>query len=169
MRQEKIFLSLVMLALVLSIILATGVGYATETGNTLKISDKPMLIEEQEDFKIEFNKNPTYLGNGSAKVEITGPTKANIDISNLNAVGDYVTVIFVIENKSNSLDADIKTKVTNTNTQFFDVTTSLSESIIKSKTGKTIMRLTVKLIKLPIEKDETSYISIDVIASPIYN
>ena len=168
MRQERIILSLVMLVLVLSIILITGVGYAAEIGNTLKISDNPLLIEEQEDFKIEFNKNPTYIGDGIAKVQMIGPTSATIDITNLNAVGDYVTVIFTIENKSNSICADIKAKTTNTNTQFFDVTSSLSESIIKPKTGKTTLEIKVELIKLPIKDNETSYISIDLTASPIY-
>ena len=55
MRQEKIILSLVMLVLVLSIILMTSIGYAAETGNSLKISDNPLLIVEQDDFKIEFD------------------------------------------------------------------------------------------------------------------
>ena len=169
MRQEKIILSLVMLVLVLSIILMTGIGYAAETGNTLKISDNPLLILEQDDFKIEFDKNPTYIGDGIAEVKMTGPTNAIIDITDLKEVGDYVTVIFVIENKSNSICADIKTKVTNTNTQFFDTRVSLSESILKPKIGKTILELTVELIRLPIKNDETSYISIDIMANPIYD
>lgn len=169
MRQGKVILSLVMLAIVLSIILITRVGYASESGNTIKISDNPLLIEEQDDFKIEFNKNPTYIGDGIAKVKMTGPTNAIIDITNLKEVGDYVTVIFTIENKSKTMCADIITKVTNTNTQFFDVRASLSESILKPKTGKTFLELTVELIRLPIKNDETSYISIDVIANPIYN
>ena len=170
MRQEKIILSLVMLVVLLSITLITGVGYAAETGNTLKISDTPsLIIEEQDDFKIEFDKNPTYIGDGTAKIEMTGPTNATMDITNLKSVGDYVTVIFVVENKSNSICADITTKTTNTNTEFFDITTSLSESIIKPKTGKTTLEVKIELIKLPIKKEEKSYFSIDIIANPIYN
>lgn len=46
MRQEKIILSLVMVIILLSMILIMGVGYASETGNILQISDKPLLTAE---------------------------------------------------------------------------------------------------------------------------
>ena len=87
----------------------------------------------------------------------------------LKAVGDSIKAIFTIENQSNNIDAEIKTKVTNTNTEFFDVSTSLSEYIINHKEGKSILTITVELIKLPIENDEIAYISTDIIANPIYN
>ena len=169
MRQEKIILSLVMVVLLLSMILITGVGYAAETGNTLKISDNPLLVSEQEDFKIAFCGKPTYIGDGTAILKIIEPRTATIDISGLDSVGDSVTVIFEIENQSNNIDAEIKTEVTNTNAEFFDITSSLSETIVKSKMGKAILRITVKLIKLPIENDETAYISTNIIANPINN
>ena len=169
MRQEKIILSLVMVVLLLSMILLTGVGYAAETGNILKISDNPVLVAEQADFKILFSGDPIYIGDGIAVLEIIGPTSATMNITGLKTVGDYVTAIFTIENQSNNIDAEIKTKVTNTNTEFFDVSTSVSEDIINHKYGKAIITITVELIKLPIENDETAYISTDVIAIPIYN
>jgi len=169
MRQEKIILSLVILAITLSLILITGVGYAAETGNYLKITDNPLILAEQPDFKIGFSGNPTYVGDGTAVLKIIGPTNATMNITGLKSVGDAVTAIFTVENNSNNIYAGIKTKVTNSNTEFFDVTSSVSEHIIKPKTGTTILKVTVELIKLPIEKDEIAYISVDVIANPIYN
>ena len=41
MRQERIILLLVIVMVVLSILLITGVGYAVETDNTLKIAKHP--------------------------------------------------------------------------------------------------------------------------------
>ena len=169
MRQDKIVLSLVMIVLLLSIILITSIGYAAETGSTLKISDNPLLVAEQPDFKIAFSGEPTYIGDGSAVLEIIGPTTATMNMTGLKAVGDSIKAIFTIENQSNNIDAEIKTKVTNTNTEFFDVSTSLSEYIINHKEGKSILTITVELIKLPIENDEIAYISTDIIANPIYN
>ena len=169
MRQEKIILSLVMVVVLLSMILLTGVGYAAETGKTLKISDNPLLVAEQTDFKIAFSGKPTYIGDGTAILERIGPTTATMNITGLKAIGDSVTAIFTIENQSNNIDAEIKTKVTNTNTEFFDISTSLSEQSINHKDGKAIIAITVELIKLPIENDETAYIRTNIIAKPIYN
>lgn len=169
MRQEKIILSLVVLIALLSMMLLTGVGYAAETGKTLKISDNPLLVVEQRDFKIAFSGNPTYIGDGIAILERKGSTTATMNITGLKAVGDSVTAIFTIENQSNNIDAEINTKIFNSNTEFFDVSTSVSEHIINHKGGKAIIKITVELIKLPIEKNETAYISTDITAKPIYN
>lgn len=169
MRQEKIILSLVILIALLSMMLLTGVGYAAETGKTLKISDNPLLVAEQRDFKIAFSENPTYIGDGIAILERKGATTATMNITGLKAVGDSVTAIFTIENQSNNIDAEIKTKVINTNTEFFDVSTSLSEHIISHKDGKVIVEITVELIKVPIKNNETAHISMNIITKPIYN
>lgn len=166
MREERIFISLVVLLVVLLIILMTGIGYATETG---KISDEILILSEQADFKIAFIGEPTYTGNGVAKTKLTGPTTAIMDVRELNSVGDSVTVIFTIENKSRELNANIYTKVSNTNTEYFNVTNTLSDSIIKTKNGKVILKVRIELIKLPIYKEEKADICIDVFAEPQYN
>ena len=169
MRQEKIILSLVMLLALLSMMLITGVGYAAETEKNLKINDNTLLVSDQNDFKIAFSGNPTYKGDGTVILKITGPTTATMNITGLKAVGDSVTAIFAIENQSNNIDAEIKTKVSNSNTEFFDVSTSVSENIINNKDGKAIIEITVELIKLPIKNTETAQISTKLIAKPIYN
>ena len=168
MRQERIILLLVVVVVVLSILLITGVGYAVETDNTLKISDNALLSPGQSNLRIEFYGEPEYTGKGVAKLKLTGPTTATMNITELNSVGDSVTVIFTIANKSSDLYADICTKVTNTNIEYFNVTSTLSESTMKPKTGKATLKVTVELIKLPIYNEEKAAICIDVFAKPQY-
>lgn len=168
MRREKTIILLVVLLVVLLIVLMTGIGYAAETSDALKINDKPLLLSEQSDFKIEFTGEPTYKGKGVAKLKLTGPTSATMNITELNSVGDSVTVRFTIANKSSDLNADIYTKVTNTNTEYFKVTSTLSESTMKPKTGKTILEITVELIKLPIDREQKANIGINISANPRY-
>jgi len=168
MRQDRTIILLVIILVVLSILLMTGVGYAAETDSMLKISDNPILLPEQTDFKIEFLGDPKYTGNGVAKLKLTSPTTATMDITGLKKTGDSVTAIFTIANKSNNLHADIYAKVTNTNTEYFKVTSILSESTIKPKVGKTTLKITVELIKLPIDREQKSDINVSVSANPIY-
>ena len=166
MRQEKIILLLVVVVVILSILLITGVGYAVETENVLKISDNALLAPEQSDFKISFTGNPTYTGDGVATLKITGTTTATMNITGLESVGDAVTCIFQIENKSSYLYADIYAQVTNTNSEYFKVTSNVSKSNIKPKTGISIIKITVELIKLPINKVEKTDICANIFAKP---
>ena len=168
MRQDRIILLLVVAVVMLSALLVTGVGYALETDNII-VSDNPQLTAEQSDFKIEFMGEPTYSGKGVTELKITGSTTAEINVTGLNNVGDFGKAIVTIGNKSSDLYAELNAKVTNTNTEYFKVSCDLSETYLEPRTGRTILKITVELIKLPIEKDETSHISIDVIANPIYN
>ena len=166
MRQERIILLLVIVMVVLSILLITGVGYAVETDNTLKISDNALLSPEQTDFKIAFTGEPTYTGKGVATLKLTGPTTATMNITGLDVIGDSVTATFTIANKSNYIYADIDAKVTNTNTEYFNVTSTLSESTLEPITGKATIKITVELIKLPIDNDENATICTNLVANP---
>lgn len=98
----------------------------------------------------------------------TGATTVTMNIIGLKSVGDSVTAIFTIANKSNDIYADIYTKVTNTNTEYFNVTSTFSESKIKPKAGTTTLKITVELIKLPIDNDEKAFICTNIFANPEY-
>ena len=62
---------------------------------------------------------------------------------------------------------DIKIEVTNTNTEYFDVTSRVIDKKISPKNGKTNIEVEVELIKLPINKDQKSNIGIKISAEPI--
>lgn len=167
MRAERTILLLLVVVIVASILLMTGIGYAVETDDTLIINDNACLAPEQSEFIIEFAGEPTYTGNGKAILKLTGPTTATMDITKLSSVGDSVTAIFTIANKSKNIYADIYTEVTNTNTEYFKVTSTLSENRIKPKNGTTTFKITVELIKVPIYKDENAAICTNIFANPV--
>ena len=165
MKKEKTILLLLVVVIVVAISLMTRVGYAIDMDDTLIINDNPILATSQSDFKIEFTGEPTYTGNGVATLKITGPTTATMDITELNSVGDSITATFTISNKSNYLYADLYAEVTNTNTEYFKVTSILSESILQPKTGTTTIKLTVELLKLPQDKEECATICTNIFAN----
>lgn len=166
MKQDRIILSLVIFVVALVILFATSVGNAVENDKILIINDSKALELCQTDFNVVFSGEPTYKGNGSAELTITGPKTATINITELKKVGDLVTAIFTLENKSCSLYADINVEITNTNTEYFNVTSRLTEEKINPKNGKVKMEIDVQLIKLPIYNEEKSSISINVLAYP---
>lgn len=165
MKAERIILSLVVITALLAMLLTTSFGYAVETNNIIKISDNPVLLSEQSNFKIAFVGKPSYSGEGKTELKINGNSTANINVTGLKKVGDSATAIVTIENKSKELHANVYTKVTNTNTEYFKVTATLADNVLEPKNGQTTLRITVKLIKQPIEKVKTD-ISIKVIANP---
>ena len=167
MRKEKTILSLVIiLFMILLILCATGIGYAAQNDNIIEKDEYEYFSWYRTDFNVVFSGKPTYRGNGLAEVEITGPRTATINITELDNVGDSVTAIFTLENKSDCLYADINAEITNTNTEYFNVTSRLTEKKISPKNGKINIEINVKLIKLPIYKEEKSSICINFFAYP---
>ena len=65
--------------------------------------------------------------------------------------------------------ADISTKITNTNAEYFKVTGILSKSTISPQIGETTLKITVELIKLPIDREQKGNINISISANPRYN
>ena len=169
MKQERVILLLVTVLVILSIVLMTGIGYAAETSNTLKISDYVPSTLRQTHFYVEFSKEVEYLGTGLANVKITGATTAIINVTGLEKAGDSISAILTIKNRSEDLYADFYAKTTNTNTDYFEVTATLSECKISPQNGEARLEINVKLIKTPIEKDENASIGIKIFASPIYS
>lgn len=166
MKQDKIILLLVMMTIVLLVLFVTGVGYAAEDGNRLIINESKSLELCEKEFKVVFSEEPTYKGDGVAEIEITGPTTAILNITGLEKVGDTVTTIFTLENKSNSLYANINAEVTNTNNEYFNVKSRLTDNEISPENGTINIEIDVELIKIPIY-EEKSFISINIFAEPI--
>lgn len=162
MKQQKLIFLLLLVTIVLSILLATGIGYA----DNIEITDERIASPEHSDFKVEFTGKTSYAGDGIADVNITGKTTATMNITGLKKAGDSVTVTFNVKNTSNDFYAVLSKSITNSNTEFFKVTTTFEEDKIGPKGRKTEIHINVKLIKTPIYKDESAVISVKVTATP---
>lgn len=167
MKQQKMILLLVLIAMVLIIFLTAGIGYASVTGNGLEIHDDFICTPEQGNFRVKFTGKPKYTGNGRAILKITGPTTATMDVEGLKKAGDSITASFAIENTSDDISAKLTRSVSNSNNKYFKVTATLKDDKLKPRGEKTILIINVELIKTPVE-EVTTNLSVSVVAKPNY-
>lgn len=167
MKQQKLIFLLLVITVLLIIALSTGVGYATTIGNSIKISDNIQARPEYSDFRVGFTGRTSYYGTGKAILKTTGPTTGKMDITNLSKVGDYVIGVFNIKNTSHELSAILTKTHTNSNPEYFKVTAEFAEDTLIPRNGETELRIKVELIKLPINKVETTKICVKITANPI--
>ena len=166
MNSEKVILSLVTILVLLAILLVSGVGDAAETDGGIKISDNILTTPTIKDFCVEFSEDVLCYGEGLIQLNITSSTTATINITQLEKAGDLAFAIITIKNKSEYLYADICAEVTNTNKEYFNVEATLSESKINPQNGETKLKISVELIKTPIEKEEKASIGMKISALP---
>lgn len=167
MIRDKIFLSLVVIAGVLAMLLTVGIVYAVEASDNVKIVDNPMHTPGRADFNVAFLKNAKSSGDGETKIKVVDDTTVAIGITGLKKVGDSATAILTIRNNSRDIEAKLNTSITNTNTEYFKATLKLSNNIIKAKKGTVTAELTVELIKLPVLNDVQATIEANIVANPI--
>jgi len=167
MRPDKIVLSLGVITLVLVMVLATGVAYAFETDNIIRINDKPTSSLGVKGFNVAFLNNVKTMGDGKTTVTVTSDTTAVFEITGLSKVGDLATAILTIKNNSRDFFAELNATVTNTNTEYFKATVLLSDDVIEARNGKATVELTVELIKLPILNDVDATIEANIVATPV--
>lgn len=164
MRQRKT----IQLLGVVAAILLISVGYASIQNLNLTVTGNVTASPDQGNFKVAFTGKPTFTktGNGSATLSITGDLSATMDVSGLTTVGDTLTATFKIANTSTDITAYLANTVTNTNKEYFQVTSSLSGTELAPQTGTTELRVTVKLIKTPVSGDQKDTLKVQVTASP---
>jgi hypothetical protein len=158
MRNRKSLLGLVLLALVLVL----GVGYAVVSSVTLSIDGSATVAKST--LKVSFE--GTVTDGGSAT---KGALTAILDVKGLTKIGDTKTVTYTIQNEETDLDASVLLKgaISNSKSEFFEVTTSASSAVVVKKGSTATVTVTVKLIKAPIlEEDSTTNITVTLEATP---
>ncbi len=154
-----------LVALVILLVVAIGVGFAAASQDNLKISGKASAAT---DFDIQFKTDATI---GYAKVErtdvndaikvegeYTDKDNATITVSNLKHVNDYASATFTVVNKSPDVAANVTADVTTeiADADHYEVTTTMadgSENVAKNG-GTTTVTVTVKLLKAFADNDE---------------
>lgn len=165
MKNKKSLLSLGLLVLVFVL----GVGYAVVSTQNLTISGSASVAESTLDVSFEGTATTGGVGTTTATAE-KGELTADITVTGLTAVGDTATATYTIQNLEKDLAAEItKAEITNSKSEFFEVTTSVDNSattIGKNSTGT--VTVTVKLIKMPIkDTDSKTQISVKLLATPV--
>lgn len=152
--------------IILVALVVLGVGYAAMSNITLNIGGSASAVVEDENFKVKFTGTPTTTGD-SITASITDDHNATINVS-LSAKGDKATATYTILNDSEDLSASIAVPtITNSNEEYFAVTTDMADTKVVAAGGETTVTVTVELIKTPIEEDQTASINVALVASPV--
>lgn len=165
MKNKKSLLGLGLLVLVLVL----GVGYAVVSTQNLDIGGTAGV--EESTINVSFEGTTSKEGDGTITATATkGSLSANITVTGLTAIGDSASATYTIQNLEKDLNASItKESIENNKTEFFSVTTSVDENAtVVEHEGTATVTITVELIKLPIEKeDSTATIKVNLLATPV--
>lgn len=152
----------------LALILVLGVGYAAVSEVTLNIDGSATVANEA--LKVSFNGVTDTEDDGKVVASSTDNSlNASIQVTSLT-LNEEVSATYTIKNQETDVDANvIKKQISNDKPEFFEVTTSVDNSAETITAGGTgTVTVTVRLIKTPIETDDsTANIQIDLTASPV--
>ena len=152
----------------LALILVLGVGYAVVSEVNLDIDGSATVASEA--LKVSFNGVTDTEDDGKVVASSTDNSlNASIQVTNLT-LNEEVSATYTIKNQETDVDANvIKKQISNDKPEFFEVTTSVDDSAETITAGGTgTVTVTVRLIKTPIETDDsTANIQIDLTASPV--
>lgn len=169
MKSRKSLLSILIFALVLVL----SVGYAVISYVDINIEGTASAAAEIMDVSFKSG-SPVYDATTNPDVYTTvtnGSLTASITAKNLT-LNNPVTLTYVVQNNETDVDASvIEHELTNSNTQYFDVSTDIETAKTCLQKGGTInVVVTVTLIKTPVNVDDNSTdIGITLRATPIDN
>lgn len=161
MKEKNLFLSLIAIIILFLTILYTNIGYATEK----LINHRTNYNNLSQNFSVEFNQNSKYLNNN---ISIINSQKALLKNISLTHVGETKKVTVPVISNINDLSVKLEVTTSNSNPEYFAVTSKAEKSILTQKSNETLIEVTVQLIKEPLYFNESTEITIDVITEPIY-
>ena len=156
----------IILIVFISALLLLGIGYAAIQNITLNILGTASADPSQSNFKIMFTGTPEVSDNSCATAEITDDTKATINVNGLTEKGQKVTVIYLIQNVSTDLSGDLSVITTNSNTEYFTISSKLAKTSLTAGEPTTVT-VTVELTKTPLAESVTSTIRTHLVAVPV--
>ena len=121
--------------------------------------------------KVHFNRNvtPTVSSdNINANIYEDDDKVAYFDVSELATMDDEATVTFNVINESNGIAALLPLEITNSNTEYFNVSKDIQKTNLLAGENNNIT-ITVSLKKLPISESVSSSIKLKIKSNPIEN
>lgn len=151
----------ILLGIVLVLIVILGIGYAAITAEELNITGTANAEGKDTEFIVRFKQAPT-LSEQTEGVTLTSNSLENLlatfTVNGLTTRGDTAKVTYIVENASPStsnLDATLtQTKLTNSNEEYFTVTSNLvTNNAVELNNGEEQqVVITITLNKTPLEK-----------------
>ncbi len=153
---------------VLIAVITLGVGYAAISAINLVINGNATGSPSQNSFSVVFKSASVTTGTGNATIDQNDATIAYFDVSGLSKAGDTAVATYTIKNESNGVGANISLNVTNSNTEYFQVTEAIADTELQAN-EQTTATITVEVIKTPIEESVTTSITGTLTATPMEN
>lgn len=143
-----------------------GLGYAAIQNITLNITGSAVADPNQANFIVKFTGTPIVSDSQHGIANITNDTTATIEVNGLTEKGQVVTATYEISNLSDDLSSDLNVLATNSNTEYFFVSSKLAKNSLVAG-EKTTVTVTVELIKTPINESVSSNVNITMNAIPV--
>ena len=152
-------------------VLALGIGYAAITAVTLTINGSGQINADQDSFNVHYTGNIDVT---KSKQTITtteshdSAQTGQFSVSGMTQQGDTVTFTYNVINESVGLKATLGTPTvkTNTNSEYFSVSSSTASNQLAAEGGTTTQTVTVTAIKTPIDANQTGTFEIELVANP---
>ena len=158
--------SKIILVTIIATSILLGLGYAAIQNITLNITGTAAAQISQDNFKVRFVGMPVVSDAVNVTANINNDTTASINVTGLTERGQVVTAIYEIENQSEDLSSDLKINTTNSNTEYFRVSSKLEEMSLVAG-DKTTVTVTVEMLKTPIEESVSSNVGVKLEAMPV--
>ena len=155
-----------LLLLVLVAILTLSIGYASISALNFIINGNGTVSVSNENFKVYFTNSIITEGKGTVSIDEEDATIGYFDVTGLSKEGDEATATYTVLNDSNGVGADISLQLTNSNNEYFKVTTTVVDDTLQAG-EETDVRVKVEMIKTPIESAVSTSISATLVASPL--
>lgn len=150
---------------ILIVIILLGVGYAAIQNVTLNIAGTAAADPNQANFKVMFSGTPTVSNASFATAAITDDTNATISVAGLTTKGETVTATYTVQNVSTDLSADLAVATTNSNTEYFKISSEVEKTSLTAGEATTVT-VTVELTKTPLT-EVSSTIGVQLTAMPV--
>ena len=157
-----------LLLLVLVAILTLSIGYASISALNFIINGNGTVSVSNENFKVYFTNSIITEGKGTVSIDEEDATIGYFDVTGLSKEGDEATATYTVLNDSNGVGADISLQLTNSNNEYFKVTTTVVDDTLQAG-EETDVRVKVEMLKTPIESAVSTNISATLVATPLEN
>ena len=158
--------SKIILVTIVATCILLGLGYAAISNITLNIAGTASATADSGNFKVRFTDNIVVSDSAYVTATRTEDTSATISVSGLTSAGDKVTATYEISNDSTDLSSDLNVNVTNSNANYFSISSKLADKSIKAGESTTVL-VTVELLKTPIEENVSTQIGVTLNAIPV--
>ena len=156
----------VIIIAILVAVLLLGIGYAAIQNITLNIAGKATADPSQSNFKVMFTGTPEVSDSTYVTAGITDDTNATINVRGLTTKGQIVSATYIVQNVSTDLSADLGLVTTNSNTEYFTISSELAKTSLVAGEATTVT-VTAELIKIPIQEAVSSTVGVQITAAPV--